>query len=162
MDISKILGEIKGKILDAAHFDLLKRAYDLQNENIEQLKSNNEAFKESNSLLEKENRSIREENQKLKTENHQLKMNFQNTTDVDVIDEIEKKILILLSSSDQELIPQTIAYRIGCNLTKVEYYLEKMYKSKFLCSHDYCNGQPSEYYLLQKGREYLIKNNLLD
>ena len=73
MDITKILSDIKGKVLDATNFDLLKHAYDLQNQNIEQLKNNNEALKESNELLlekiarvEKENTTLRKKNESLK------------------------------------------------------------------------------------------------
>ena len=35
-------------MLDAVNFELLKTAYELQNQNIEQLKNNNTALKESN------------------------------------------------------------------------------------------------------------------
>jgi hypothetical protein len=66
MDISKILSDIKGKALDAAHFDLLKHAYDLQNENIEQLKSNNQALKESNEFLEEKVKRLEKENESLR------------------------------------------------------------------------------------------------
>ena len=51
MNVSEILKGLKGKVLDATHFDLLRHAYVLQEENIKQLKTNNEALKESNSLL---------------------------------------------------------------------------------------------------------------
>ena len=50
MDVLSVLNGIKGKVLDAANHDLLRRAYDLQNDNIEQLKSNNDALRESNSM----------------------------------------------------------------------------------------------------------------
>ena len=51
MDIVKILSDLKGKVLDATHFELLQSAYELQNENITQLKENNEAIKETNGFL---------------------------------------------------------------------------------------------------------------
>jgi chromosome segregation ATPase len=51
MEFSKILSEIKGKVLDAAHFDLLRHAYELQDENLKQLKSNNEALRENKEQL---------------------------------------------------------------------------------------------------------------
>ena len=66
MDISRILNDIKGKALDAAHFDLLKHAYDLQNENIEQLKSNNQALRESNDLLAEKVKRLEKENESLR------------------------------------------------------------------------------------------------
>lgn len=51
MDILSILQNLKGKVLDAAYFDVLKHAYELQDQNLRQLKGNNEALKESNDLL---------------------------------------------------------------------------------------------------------------
>jgi hypothetical protein len=51
MDILSILKSLKGKVLDAAHFEMLKHAYELQDQNLKQLKSNNNALKESNDLL---------------------------------------------------------------------------------------------------------------
>ena len=66
MDISKILSDIKGKVLDAANFDLLMHAYDLQNENIKQLKNNNQALKENNDLLKEKVENLEEENQSLR------------------------------------------------------------------------------------------------
>jgi hypothetical protein len=65
MDFLGMLNGLKGKVLDAAHFDLLKSAYDLQNENITQLKSNNEALKENAEL-------VRGQVEQLRLENHQL------------------------------------------------------------------------------------------
>ncbi|MHB8666795.1 MAG: hypothetical protein ACYC7B_04650 [Burkholderiales bacterium] len=51
MDFLGILQALKGKVLDASHFDLLKHAYELQDQNLTQLKHNNDALKESNDLL---------------------------------------------------------------------------------------------------------------
>ncbi len=66
MDIISILSSIKGKVFDASHFDLLKDAYDLQNENIEQLKNNNQALKESNQLLEEKIARLKQDKQTLR------------------------------------------------------------------------------------------------
>ena len=65
MDTLKILGDIKGKVLDAAHFDLLKHAYELQEKNIEQLKSNTEALKESNEQYKEKLYKLEQEIKKL-------------------------------------------------------------------------------------------------
>lgn len=51
MGVLDILSDVKGKVLDSVHFDMLESAYQLQEENILQLKSNNEALKENNGLL---------------------------------------------------------------------------------------------------------------
>jgi len=66
MDIIQILSTIKGKVLDAANFELLKTAYGLQNQNIEQLKNNNTALKESNDLLKEKINSLNKDNSTLK------------------------------------------------------------------------------------------------
>lgn len=50
----------EAKALDAAHFDLLKDAYDLQGENIAQLKENNGLLQDRVRRLERENESLRE------------------------------------------------------------------------------------------------------
>jgi predicted RNase H-like nuclease (RuvC/YqgF family) len=67
MDIVKLLSSIKGKVLDATHFDLLKHAYELQNHNIEQLKNNNEALRESNGLLQDKVARLEQHNESLRT-----------------------------------------------------------------------------------------------
>ncbi len=65
MDPIAILSGLKDKVLDAKNFELLRNAYDLQNDNIEQLKSNNEAIKESNELLRERAKKLEKENQSL-------------------------------------------------------------------------------------------------
>ena len=54
MDAISLLSGLKNKVLDAKNYDLLKRTYDLQNQNIEQLKTSNTAFKENNERLKDE------------------------------------------------------------------------------------------------------------
>ncbi|MCE2030179.1 hypothetical protein [Sessilibacter corallicola] len=68
MDIVKILQSLKGKVLDASHFELLEHAYKLQEENIKQLKTNNEALKENNSLIADELNRLRAERESLNGE----------------------------------------------------------------------------------------------
>jgi len=65
MDVISILSGVKNKVLDAKNYDLLKHAYDLQNQNIEQLKNNNEALKESNKLLQERVNQLKDENDSL-------------------------------------------------------------------------------------------------
>lgn len=75
--------------------------------------------------------------------------------------ENETKILILLSSHNQPLIAEIIAGELGLSLTKTKYYLEKMWR-QYVYSHDFTSERPSEYYLSQKGREYLVENDLVE
>lgn len=66
MDAISILNRVKNKVLDAKNFDILKRTYNLQNENIEQLNTSNTAFKESNERLQEEVNGLKMENESLK------------------------------------------------------------------------------------------------
>lgn len=72
MDIGKLLSDLKGKVLDASHFDLLKHAYELQEQNIIQLKSNNDALRESNDLLKEKLSSYTKKIEDLEEENLNL------------------------------------------------------------------------------------------
>lgn len=76
MDILNILQTLKGKVLDATNFELLKHAYELQDENLKQLKSNNEALRESNDL-------VKEKMVRLESEVARLR---------NIIEELEKKV----------------------------------------------------------------------
>ena len=51
MDIDKLLKIITGKILDADHADLIRRAFIRQSQAIDQINETNTALKETNSLL---------------------------------------------------------------------------------------------------------------
>ena len=66
MDAISILNGLKNKILDAKNYELLKHTYDLQNQNIEQLKTSNEGFKEDNKRLREEVDGLKAENESLK------------------------------------------------------------------------------------------------
>ena len=105
---------------------------------------------------------LEQENIKLNDENRELTKRLQGIAGVETLDEIEENILVLLSSTNQELTVQMIASSLQLNLTRVEYYLEKMYDTELVLSNDWTDDRPSEYYLAQKGREYLVKNDLLE
>jgi len=111
--------------------------------------------------LERKYDALEVENAKLKEENQYLKTKLEEITSTGKLSDLEVKILLLLSSSNRELTAEMIASRLGLNLTKTEYYLERIY-NKYVYSHDYYTGRPSEYYLMQKGREYLVENDLIE
>jgi len=111
--------------------------------------------------LERKYDALGVENGKLKEENQKLKNKLKELTSTGKLSEPEEKILLLLSSCNRELTPEMIASQLGLNLTKTEYYLERMHK-EYVCSHDWVDGRPSEYYLIQKGRQYLVENNLIE
>jgi predicted nuclease with TOPRIM domain len=111
--------------------------------------------------LEKKYSELETENTKLKEENQKLKSRLEEMTKTSELSENEIKILILLSSCEHKLTATQIAGVINLSLTKTKYYLERMWK-KYVYSSDYYTDRPSEYYLLQKGREYLVENDLIE
>ena len=110
--------------------------------------------------LEQKYEELETENAQLKSENQRLNSKVKELTSSDELCEDEVRILKLLSSSGQELIVERIATSLDLNLTKAEYYLERLLDQDYIDAADYV-GSSSEYYLIQKGREYLIKNNLI-
>ncbi|WP_324724503.1 hypothetical protein [Lelliottia sp. JS-SCA-14] len=83
MDILKILDGVKGKVLDAAHFELLQHAYQLQENNVLQLKTNNLAFKESNELLKEKLKKHEEKIEQLEGELSSVKKALRKQNDDD-------------------------------------------------------------------------------
>lgn len=73
MDILAILGTFKDKTLDLKDVELLRHAYELQEENIRQLQTNNESFKETSSLLREKNQALENQVSSLKKENAMLR-----------------------------------------------------------------------------------------
>ena len=72
MDPLKLLADVKGKVLDAINFDMLKSAYELQAQNLDQLKSNNDAFRENNELLKEKAARLQSDVVRLRTEVERL------------------------------------------------------------------------------------------
>lgn len=100
MDIIKLIDGIKGKVLDASKIDLLKHAYDLQNQNIEQLKTNNEAVRESHGLLQKKVEQIEAENTSLKKEVQRLTEAIGQNADATGLSKVALDILRLYKKRD--------------------------------------------------------------
>jgi hypothetical protein len=77
MDILGMLAGLKNKVLDAAHYELLRGAYELQSQNIDQLKINNDALRENNELLKEKAAALHKEANALKAQLEQLqKLSF--------------------------------------------------------------------------------------
>jgi len=91
----------------------------------------------------------------------EIKSKVKELTKTDELSENETRILVLLSSCKGEPIAEMIAASLGLSLTKTQYYLDRMW-NQYVYSHDYYTGKPSEYYLTQQGREYLVENDLVE
>lgn len=166
MDITAILSGIKGKILDARHIEMLKHAYELQNQNIEQLKNNNDAIRDSNEHLKERIASLTKENEALMAANAILESRHKALPQDGEVSEDAKRILVLLSERDgEEFVTNQIALCLGLSPTKTQYCLDTMLKRKYVSV--WCgvglNGPGERYYSLRdKGRAYLIENGIID
>jgi predicted nuclease with TOPRIM domain len=164
MDISKILGEIKGKALDAAHFDLLKHAYDLQNENIEQLKSNNEALKESNQLLLDKLERLEKENELLRKSVECLKQQVVQSSDTfhaGGLTEVARDVLRLYVQQDTtDLFDGDIIGALAHSRIHVEAALDELRKGGILDIGGRALDGGKSYLLTGKGKKYLTQGNV--
>jgi SMC interacting uncharacterized protein involved in chromosome segregation len=68
MGFQEVLSGLKDKVLDAANFEVLKSAYELQEENNKQLKESNDLLREKVEKLELDNEQLRETNEKYKAQ----------------------------------------------------------------------------------------------
>jgi predicted nuclease with TOPRIM domain len=159
--MASIFGEIEKLINEHGSANILRERLALAKEQYEDLEKKflesqqkNKSFVDQIKLLEEENDKLKEENKKLKTKLEEL-----TKTNGGKLSEPEENILCLLSSCER-LTPEVIASKLGLNLTKTEYYLERM-RNKYVSAYDYTSG-PSKYILNQEGREYLIENNLIE
>lgn len=104
MDIINILTTVKGKVLDATNFDILKHAYELQDENLFQLKTNNEAIKESNALLKEKIQELRDENDSLKKSIDSFATSDAPERNKQGLSKVAKEILRLYRKSDATML----------------------------------------------------------
>jgi chromosome segregation ATPase len=164
MDITSILKGIKGKVLDASHFDLLKHAYELQNQNISQLKSNNEAIKESNQLLQEKIRRLENEIatinrsfEKLKTRLEEIEAQKPSFD----LSEVAMDILGLYLKQDAtDLYNEQIVSSLPHNRIKVESAIDELSEAKII---DFASGHMdygNNYHLTEIGKKFLAKSDI--
>lgn len=77
----------------------------------------------------------------------------------DDLEEIEISILKLVAEKDAWVEAEDVSMRLNTSETRIKYYLEEMKKKGFLM--DSINAGRSEYRLAQKGRAYLVKEDLV-
>ena len=126
----------------------------------ERIKLAEERFKH----VEDENKKLKKEVDKLSQENNELKSQLK-PNDVPLKTELEDTeidILKFLSKyNNRDGYPaKAIASELKINLTTAQYYLKKMADSDFLFGI-FQMGSDTTYKLDQKGREYLVKNNII-
>lgn len=156
MDIINILGTIKGKVLDASHFDLLKHAYELQHHDIVQLKDNNDALRESNELLKQKIKGLNDENTILKETIKKYKNIIKllpQTSLIDNFSEIAVNILELYISNDTtELWEKFIMRTLPFSEIQVQAGLDELCRAELISSYSFDPSHGREYSLTEKGR----------
>lgn len=163
MDVLSILNGVKDKVLDAKNFDLLKHAYDLQNDNIEQLRINNEALKESNELLQEKVYRLEEENESLKQSVAKLS---QRVSQLDHdgapsrLSEVALAVLDLYRQCDTiklckeaEIIPALDFGKI-----QIESAIDELKKAKMIISSSIRPNYGIIYSLTEQGKKYLAED----
>jgi DNA-binding PadR family transcriptional regulator len=156
MDIINILDTVKGKVLDASHLDLLKHAYELQNQNILQLKDSIDALRESNELLKQKIKELYDENKTLKETikkyNNKTKP-LPQTSLIDDFSEIAVNILELFNSNDTtELWEKFIIRALPFSEKQVKKGLDELCSAGLIASYSYDPSHGKEYSLTEKGR----------
>ncbi len=170
MDIVKILSDIKGKALDTVHFELLKKTYELQNQNITQLKNNNEALKESNALLQDKISTLEDEKSKMGKQIHQLQIENQDLKSIRSLESKEElsehSASILkkcIKEGINEFVDTAIGKKLSLNQLECETAIGELRKKRFIVQAKACQERIGgfRYKFTQSGREYLSKNGNL-
>ena len=165
MDVISILSGVKNKVLDAKNYELLKHAYDLQNENIEQLKSNNEALKESNQLILEKVKRLENENESLRQSVEHLKeqvSKYSDTFHASELSEVARAVLKLYVQEDAtNMFGEDIIRAISYGRIAVEAALDELEKVGILITAGGVIGQGSCYFLTERGKKYLIQGAIL-
>ncbi|MCG7981022.1 MAG: hypothetical protein G8D81_15190 [gamma proteobacterium symbiont of Clathrolucina costata] len=131
MDISKILVDLKGKVLDASHFDLLKHAYDLQEENIKQLKTNNDALKDSNQLLQDEVAALKKVKDDLANENSVVRAMFPSD-DIDLNEDAEIVLKVFLARDAINVFEKDLLNESGVSIIRTQSGITELQEKGFV------------------------------
>ncbi len=165
MDVLSILNGVKNKVLDAKNFNILKHAYDLQNENIEQLKSNNEALKESNELFQEKVNCLEEENESLKrsvTKLSQRVPQLDHDSTSSRLSEVALAILDFYRQRDTTKLCKEAEIIPALNFGKIqiESAIDELKKAKMIISSSIRPDYGIMYSLTEQGKKYLAGNTM--
>ena len=110
-----------------------------------------------------ENAILKDDLRKANAEITKLKKQVEELTHKDSeLHAIEIKILQLLGAPNYDRDARALSGYIGQQLTRVEYHIGNLERDGYLKgSASIMAGIPTKYYLTHKGREYLVKNDLL-
>ena len=161
MDIGKLLSSLKGKVLDANHFELLKHAYDLQEQNIVQLKSNNAALKESNDILKEKTSNLAEEIDLIRKENERLsslvKVQKEDGTPEKIVlsDNAISVLQRILHEDVTDFYQNAIVDVMEISRIETEAALDELSEKELISSMTVRSGYGRHYHLTKKAKQSL-------
>lgn len=120
-----------------------------------------EYFGNGNRIFENRKRDSQGRSTRIKRENQILKDEINRATHSFDLDDTMKHILLILAQQDDALSKNSLADLLQIHTTRTEYYLHLLQKQKHVHGFHFYTGRQSEYRLSQKGRQFVIENNLL-
>jgi DNA-binding transcriptional ArsR family regulator len=167
MDILNLLGTLKGKALDLKDIELLKHAYELQEENIKQLKTSNESYRESMELLRSQSSDRQNQIVELKsalaglqTELETVRKQIPAPSNA-LPPECSDILRHLANNPDHDWWNTELARLIGKPLTAVDHYLDVLKDGDYVYLSWSMNRDGTNVDLAARGREYAVKQNLV-
>ncbi|HEV7889012.1 MAG TPA: helix-turn-helix domain-containing protein [Pyrinomonadaceae bacterium] len=125
------------------------------------LRSKVSEAKEENASLKQENASLKDDLRQAKAEIVHLKEQIQTLTHKeDSLHENAVRILSVVAEESHGVYAADLAQQLGLPQARVEYHLQEMVTNDYLHAHSQLRNFPL-YTLAQKGRKYLVDNDLL-
>ena len=157
-----LLDKAKTRALEVKEIDILRSSFRLLDENNRQLKENNGLLKDKVSTLEREIESTKLQNSNLKK---QVEGTPSTSNKYDP-NEYEVEILITLAKFDddhtQSPYPIGVSAIIGMSITQVRHHLDTLWNNEYIKGRQFnTSDEDLRFFLDEKGRQYLVTNNLL-
>jgi hypothetical protein len=118
-------------------------------------------LREKLSDVEREVTALKQENATLREENARLKLELRPPIESAGLSDIETQILILLSLERGYVMPEKMSFMLKLSPTKSDYYTSKLHDDGYISCPPLIMDGIMRFKLSQKGREYLVKNNLV-
>lgn len=109
--------------------------------------------------LETENAILKDDLRDSNLANANLTKEIGKLTDSFDPDETAKKILSLVAQD--ATYKQELELSLKLHPTRIEYYLHQLIERRYIVSKRSMRTRPTSYHLTQKGREYVLRNDLL-
>lgn len=144
---------------------ILKERISLANDKYALIEEKLNVLQIEKSKLESEKISLQRENEELKIRIKVIEDHLENESkkysqlSLPNVSEIQEKILVLLANKSN-LTDRQIALAVGVGNEVAKLHLEDLIKSKMI-DYSLCINRPTEYYLIQEGRRYLLNKGLI-